>query len=95
MGAGVQAALLHVVQGNEVHVGHGPFQPVAQQGGLARRIIHPVDHGILIRDAPPRLLEIPAAGCEEGVHPRGPVDGHESAAGLVVGGVEGNGQREL
>ena len=32
---------------------------------------------------------------EEGIHPRGPVDGHESAAGLVVGGVEGNGQREL
>ena len=66
-------------------------QPV----GLLIGVVHPVRHGVLVGDPPPGDLEVPAAGVHEQVHPHGPVHRHQPGAGLVIGSVEGNAQRQL
>ena len=91
--AGLQGALLHMVQGDQVYVSRRALQVPGQQIRLPVGVVHPVDHGVLVGDAPAGLFKIPAAGGKELLHPDTPVHRHDPAPGLVVRRVQGHRQR--
>ena len=62
---------------------------------MGLRIVDPIDHGIFKMDAPAGYIVIAAAGLHQLRNGIGLVDRHDPAADLVIGPVEGNGQRDL
>lgn len=91
--AGLEGALLHIVEGNQVHMPRRPLQVPSQQICLPVGVVNSVNHGVFIGDPSAGLFKIPAAGGEQLLHPYAPVDRHDAAPGFVVGGVQGHRQR--
>ena len=91
-GAGLQGALLHMVERDQIEMGGQALEPAQQLFGIRFRIVDPIDHGILEADAPGGLRVVPAAGVQKLLAGVSPVHRHDPVPGFIVGGVEGNGQ---
>jgi hypothetical protein len=90
--AGLQWRFRHFVERDQIYVARLAPQKLGQSIRLFIRIIHCLNHGIFIGDAPPGGLKIPPAGIHEQIHPYGPVHRHKLRAGLVIWGMERNTQ---
>ena len=93
--AGLEFALDHVVERNEVDVPRHSVNALGEQVGLPVVVVHAVDHCVLKRNAAACLSKIAVAGGEQLLHVVGVVHRHDTAARRAVRRVERNGECEL
>ena len=89
--AGLELALDHVVEGDQVYMPRHAADLLRQQIRLPVVVVHAVDHRVFKRDAAAGLLKIAVASGEQLLHVVGVVDRHNAAARRAVGRVERNG----
>lgn len=94
-GAGLERALLDMVQGDEIDMGGQAVEQANQMRRHLRRVIHAADHGVFKADAAARFCVIVPAGSQQRGDGIPAIDRHDRAADLVQRRVQGDGKRQL